>query len=283
MAQRGTAKPRNLAVFPAIPAGTRVAVRTPMNALARFALFLGAASLVCACGGSTDSGNTGGASGAGGAGGTSTGGSSGGGAGGASGSGGAGGSCESFTPCCDASGHPVTPICVVPNQPECPPGSSWPATGTCSANPGACSPSLPCASAEYCDYPDNRCGAGASGTCVKRPQGCDLLYAPVCTCEGKQAGNDCAAYSGGTDVNQAGGCTPPQGMFPCGYQFCSVGSQYCQVATSDVGGEPNNYTCKQLPAGCGANPGCGCVANESCGSWCALDGSGNLTLTCPGG
>lgn len=238
------------------------------------------AALAVGCGGSTDSDGSGGQStgGVGGSGGASLGG-----AGGSSGGGGGtGGYCESFVPCCDSQGNPVSPICPS-GSPECPPGSSWPPSGVCAPAGGECTPQKGCAADEWCDYPDNLCGAGVAGKCVKRPQGCDLLYAPVCTCEGKQAGNACAGQSAGWDVNAKGGCTPPQDMFGCGQLYCMKGKQYCQVLGSDVAGYPDDFACKDLPAGCGSAPSCGCVSGEMCGSLCKPDAEGNLQLICPGG
>ncbi len=237
------------------------------------------AAFAVGCGGSTDSdgANAGGQAGGG------TGGSTGG-SGGSSGggTGGGGGTCESLVPCCDAKGNPVNPICPTPNNPECPTGASWPPTGICSAST-TCSPSQPCAASEWCDYPDNLCGAGSPGACKQRPQGCDLLYAPVCTCDGQQAGNACAGQSGGQDVSAEGGCPAPQGMFGCGPIFCTVGQQYCQMAISDVGGYPNEFACKALPTACGSSPSCACLKSESCGDMCKADSAGNLQVTCPGG
>lgn len=239
------------------------------------------AALSFACGGSTqkDGAGSGGQSGGGSSG-------SGGGSGGIGGSsaGGSGGSgyCESFVPCCDAQGNPVDPVCPTPGNPECPAGSSWAKAGLCEAS-AACKPDQPCAADEYCDYPDNHCGAGSAGQCVKRPAGCDLIYAPVCTCAGAEAGNECSAYSDGSDLNGNGGCKPPVGMFECGQQFCATGNQYCEVIGSDLGGYPDTYTCKQLPAGCAAGVSCDCLKAEQCGSVCKADASGNYQLTCLGG
>jgi hypothetical protein len=231
------------------------------------------------CGGSSksDAQSTGGASGSGNVSGSA-------GSSGSSGSGGSGGSggaaCEGVAACCDTQGNPVAPICPGGGPPQCPLGTSVPPSGVCT--PG-CSPEQPCGAGEYCDYPDDLCGAGSSGTCTPKPEGCDLLYAPVCGCDGQVHGNDCAARSGGTDVSAAGGCTAPQGQFGCGSLFCALESQYCLRAVSDVGGLPDEYQCKSLPSGCGNPPTCACMSGELCADWCGISLQGAITLTCPGG
>jgi hypothetical protein len=247
-----------------------------------FASAFAVLALTLGCGGSTDSDGpaTGGTSGGGGSGGSAAGGSGGSGTGG---SGGAGGLCESFVPCCDSQGNAVDPICPTPGNPECPPGASWPPSGTCTAPGNECTPTKACAADEWCDYPDDLCGAGSPGKCQKRPEGCGLLYAPVCTCDGKQAGNQCAGQSGGQDVNAKGGCSAPQGTFACGSSFCTSGQQYCQIVISDVGGIPDEFSCKPLPTGCGSAPSCACLEKQPCGDFCKADSAGNFTLTCPGG
>lgn len=240
--------------------------------------FLGILTL--GCGGSTSgdgaAGGQGGATGG-------SGGTGGAGAGGApGGSGGSGGFCESFVPCCDEDGNPVSPICPS-GMPECPPGSAFPPSGTCQPTTIDCGPAKPCGADEWCDYPDNLCGKGQPGTCKPKPQGCDFSYAPVCTCDQSVVGNECAAQSVGKDVSGVGGCKPPESMFACGPVFCSAGQQYCQRVTSDIGGWPDDYACLLMPSACGAAPSCACLAQEPCGSMCEANAQGNLTLTCPGG
>ncbi len=143
---------------------------------------------------------------------------------------------------------------------------------------------LQCAADEYCDFPDDLCGgADGSGVCKPRPEGCNNIYQPVCTCDGTVAGNDCDAYSQGLDVSILGGCTPPDGMFACGVGFCDKAMFYCRKTLSDVGGYPDSYECQALPAGCaGGAPTCACLADQPCSDMCA-EADGGVTLTCPGG
>jgi hypothetical protein len=94
--------------------------------------------------------------------------------------------------------------------------------------------------------------------------------------------NGCFAQGAGVDENLFGNCTPPGGLFACGSHFCQLNSEYCEIGISDVGGEPNTYTCKALPV-CPATPDCACLANEPCGFMCDGNATSGLTLTCPGG
>src|SRR5688572_4878241 len=65
-----------------------------------------------------------------------------------------------------------------------------------------------CAASEYCDYNQDNCGANDTlGVCKPRPEACDNIYSPVCSCAGTVAGNDCEAYATGQDLSSAGGCT----------------------------------------------------------------------------
>ena len=251
-----------------------------MKPLALTVASLSLALAAIACGGSSTS--DGGAAGNGGS--AGSGGSSGNGAAaGTSGTSGVGGGpiqCTSLVPCCDANGNAVDPTCDHNGMPKCPSGTSFPKSGTCS--PSGCSPDKPCAKTEYCDYPDNLCGKGEAGSCKPRPQGCDLLYDPVCTCEGKEAGNECGAYASGQDIS-LDSCGAAPGFFACGTKACKKGSQYCIHEISDVGGIPDTYSCGEFPAQCISPTPCECLKNKPCGGFCKVDSSGNATLTCPGG
>jgi hypothetical protein len=93
----------------------------------------------------------------------------------------------------------------------------------------------------------------------------------------------CLASLSGIDLNEGGTCPVEAGSFSCGYRQCTRSNQLCQRSRSDVGGEPDSFTCRGLPGGCGASPSCACLAGEPCGAACSGDATAGLTLTCPGG
>jgi hypothetical protein len=63
-----------------------------------------------------------------------------------------------------------------------------------------------CEADEYCDYPDDDCGASEHGVCTPRPNACTDEYDPHCGCDGVTHGNSCEAPAAGTDVDHAGAC-----------------------------------------------------------------------------
>jgi hypothetical protein len=158
-------------------------------------------------------------------------------------------------------------------------------TGTGGGSGSSCGGKMgkTCPVGEYCDYPDNICGAAdGTGICTAKPQVCPDLYMPTCACDGMVYSSPCDAAGAGFDENNNAGCSPPAGLFPCGSKFCDVKTQYCQRSLTDVGGTSDTYACVSLPAGCGNAPSCACLTNEPCGPSCASSGDG-LILTCPGG
>ena len=107
------------------------------------------------------------------------------------------------------------------------------------------------------------------------------MYAPACGCDGLVHDNACGANGAGVDLNDNGTCPPPSAdLFPCGHAFCTLATQYCEVVHSTVGGD-DAFTCKSLPPECAAQVACGCLANVSCGMFCAGDAASGLTATCP--
>ena len=145
---------------------------------------------------------------------------------------------------------------------------------------------MTCTASEYCDYDRNSCGAtDEQGTCVTRPTDCpDLLVAvPTCGCDNVVYGSECDAYAAGADLNAFGSCPVAAGSFACGYTQCNVHSQYCRRDVSDIGNEPDTYSCQTVPACPSQFPTCACLAAEPCGAMCSGAGVTGLTLTCPGG
>lgn len=59
-----------------------------------------------------------------------------------------------------------------------------------------------CGEDEYCDFPDNQCGAAdVPGTCVVRPQACTREFNPTCGCDGETHSNPCVTHADGTDIS----------------------------------------------------------------------------------
>ena len=92
----------------------------------------------------------------------------------------------------------------------------------------------------------------------------------------------CGACGGSVEGTGSTSGGPPN-SFACGALFCDRSTQYCNRTTSDVGGEPDGFLCKALPAGCGAAPDCACAASEPCGNLCEKTMDGGLLVTCLGG
>ncbi|UQA62548.1 hypothetical protein [Polyangium aurulentum] len=139
-----------------------------------------------------------------------------------------------------------------------------------------------CAADEFCDYPDDTCGAlDQTGVCAKRPEVCSD-GPPRCFCDGKISETPCPGIGGFDTAGDSNLCPDQAGTFPCGPELCLEGSQLCRHSTSDVGGEPDSWKCENLPMGCPSTPDCACLSALPCGDMCTI-AKGGATLNCLGG
>jgi hypothetical protein len=142
-----------------------------------------------------------------------------------------------------------------------------------------------CSADEWCDFGDNDyCGAAdATGVCRPRPQACDLMYDPVCGCDGQMYGNACAANAAGTDATTDTSCFPKDGGGSgktcggllggqCGAdEWCDFGDkEYRPVCGCN--GQMYGNACMANSAGtdastdtsCLGSPGSECKSNADC-------------------
>jgi len=61
---------------------------------------------------------------------------------------------------------------------------------------------------DYCRLFPGDCDqlADAAGICAPKPQMCTMQYEPICGCDGKTYGNDCAAATQGVSISRVGQC-----------------------------------------------------------------------------
>jgi hypothetical protein len=142
-----------------------------------------------------------------------------------------------------------------------------------------------CAPNDYCVFSDHQCGdADGTGACTPLLTGCGKNFEPVCGCDHMVYDNPCEAGAAGVDLDDLGGCMPPEGMFGCGSGFCQIASAYCQFQPSGTSNGTATFTCEPLPDGCEGVQSCACLAGVPCGSNCAttLDGDG-VEVACASG
>lgn len=106
---------------------------------------------------------------------------------------------------------------------------------------------------EYCAKEPGDCAG--SGTCKAMPEMCPYFWAPVCGCDGKTYGNNCAASSAGTSVNYQGECITPEKCL--NNSDCEAVNTYC---SKEVGNCEATGICQQQPDACDDlwDPVCGC-------------------------
>lgn len=86
-------------------------------------------------------------------------------------------------------------------------GSAKASDGPCEVKPGNCKieDTASCGKGQFCKAPFAGMCSG-EGTCADIPMICDLMYAPVCGCDGQTYGNGCGAESMGQNVAAKGEC-----------------------------------------------------------------------------
>ena len=119
-------------------------------------------------------------------------------------------------------------------------------------DPETCGSNAQCSDASYCAKADGDCDG--TGTCEPRPEGCFLIFDPVCGCDGNTYGNSCEAAAAGVNVAHSGDCDPPPECMENG--DCNA-DHYCAKLEGECDG---GGTCAERPPVCPAvfDPVCGC-------------------------